>query len=107
MQRLIWVLYCYTENLKKFNFSAPPWDLFLGLSLLNVKDYLWAPKEEYSPFDWMPPADRPDLILPLDVKRVSGEDSAKATLYPLFNKLWRSFGYESCPYGVGELRAQM
>ena len=104
-KRLIWALCCYAENLRKLDFGRSPWHLFLGLSLLNVRDYFWAPPHEA----WfgLVPADRSDLVLPLESKKMSSEADATATLYPLLNKLWRAFNYKKCPYDENELRGLM
>ena len=106
MLKLIRVLHCYIGNLRKFNFGVPPWHLFLGFSLLDVEGYFLAPKSRSIWFD-LEPADRPDFILPLDDRRVSSEDDAITTLYPLLNRLWRAFNYEKCPYDESELNNWM
>ena len=103
MRNLIRVLYRYTENLRILNFGAPPWELFLGLSLLNVEGCFFAPKPMTITFNQVP-ADRPDLILHLDRGRISSEKDAVEILYPLLNDLWRAFNYEKCPYDESELK---
>lgn len=105
MRKLIRVLYCYIGIIKKVDFGAPPWHLFLGLSLLDVKNYFLLPKWKIVP--GLMPADRPDIIFPLDGGRVSSEDDAITTLYPLLNSLWRAFGYKECPYDENELNGWM
>ena len=102
MCRLIRVLRCYTENLVKFNFGRPPWHLFLGLSLLNVKNYFLAPKTRVIPINLVP-ADRSDLIFSLDERKISNGDGAIAALYPSLNRLWKAFSYERCLYDENEL----
>lgn len=104
-KELIWVLYSYIGNFKILNLGQPPWDLFLGLSLLNVKDYRFPGKNGSKEFRPMQ-ADRPDVTLPLERKKILNEsmEAAIAALRPSLNKLWSVFGYSQCSYDDEELK---